>query len=82
MRTRLTISLHLADPCFAEAIRYLDFCPLSTLDGDDAQLKGAYEALYAPLLLNAALCALKVRLGVRGRILLTTYCRTATTTAH
>ncbi|KZV98381.1 hypothetical protein EXIGLDRAFT_728114 [Exidia glandulosa HHB12029] len=45
--------------CYRKAIRYLDFCPLSTLDGDDAQLKGAYEALYAPLLLNAALCALK-----------------------
>jgi peptidyl-prolyl isomerase D len=41
----------------AEAIRYLDVCPLSTLE---SPLKESYEALLAPLLLNTALCALKI----------------------
>ncbi|EJD34577.1 hypothetical protein AURDEDRAFT_117610 [Auricularia subglabra TFB-10046 SS5] len=44
---------------FEKALRYLDYCPLSTIPEEQAALKREIEALYVPLLSNAALCSLK-----------------------
>ncbi|KAH7106843.1 peptidyl-prolyl cis-trans isomerase [Auriculariales sp. MPI-PUGE-AT-0066] len=44
---------------YRKAVRYLDWCPLSTLDGDNAPLRSEFIAQLTPLLLNAALCAIK-----------------------
>ena len=44
--------------CFPESIRYLDVHPVFP-DDTPQETKDAYNALFAPLLLNSALAALK-----------------------